>query len=133
MPYKAGPTKKRKEGIPFFFFFHGDGSGNGNLQIKEEEKNIEKKESWRMLKNLEDWGASEEEEEENTYRERGGGKGVFSLEGNGHQFCFCCFICFSLTTNKPYHLNECWSWVSTQNGVGIPTGGVMGAAVTQAH
>jgi hypothetical protein len=37
MPYNAGPTKKRKEGIPFFFFFHGN--GNGNLQIKEEEKN----------------------------------------------------------------------------------------------
>jgi hypothetical protein len=38
------------------------------LQIKRRRKN--KIKSWRMLKNFEDWGALEEEEE-NTYRERG--------------------------------------------------------------
>jgi len=43
---------------------------------KKKKKKFENKESWRMLKNLEDWGASaeEEEEEENTYRERGVGR-----------------------------------------------------------
>jgi hypothetical protein len=69
-------------------------------KIEKKEEKREKKESWRMLENLKDWGA--EEEEENRYWERRGGeKGVFSLEGNGHQFCFGCFICFSLTINKP--------------------------------
>ncbi len=75
MPYNAGPTKKRKEGIPFFFFFHGN--GNGNLQIKEEEKNNWKQ---RILENVEKLGGlgasaeEEEEEEENTYREMGLGR-----------------------------------------------------------
>lgn len=44
---------------------------------KKKKKIIENKESWRMLKNLVDWGASaeeEEEEEENTYRESGLGR-----------------------------------------------------------
>jgi hypothetical protein len=37
---------------------------------KKKEKKRKKEESWRMLENLKDWGATEEEEE-NTYRERG--------------------------------------------------------------
>jgi len=75
MPYNAGPTKKRKEGIPFFS--SSMVMAMATCKSKKKKKIIENKESWRMLKNLVDWGASaeeEEEEEENTYRESGLGR-----------------------------------------------------------